>query len=160
LGVDKPLPHRALFDTTVIINALGDRPDDPTAPTCKSLFEAMMNDRRQILIAAPTIAELLRSDSGAMAPRSPSIEIVAFDDIAAYHLGTKFPERLLIAKANALKLPRAYMKYDAMIVACATRHRAEVLVTLDKAQAELAKEVGLRAVRPEEFEEQLDLPGT
>jgi predicted nucleic acid-binding protein len=44
-----------------------------------------------------------------------------------------------------------YIKYDALIVACAKRHNAKVLVTTDGAQTKLAVKVGLEVRTPSDF---------
>jgi predicted nucleic acid-binding protein len=124
------LPQRALFDTGVVIRALGERPNDPRSPLCEALWEAMVENGRDILIAAPSIAEMIRQDGKGEIPHRRGVEVVAFDARAAELLGRKFPERVLTLERTNTGLPKHYIKYDAMIVACAVRHRATHFVGL------------------------------
>jgi predicted nucleic acid-binding protein len=147
------LPQRALFDTTIVIRALGDRPDDPRSPACEALWEAMLQNGRQILVAAPTIAEMARKEGGAKRslPRRKGVEVVAFDDLAAELLGRSMPNTVLQTAKEQTKLPRDYIKYDALIIACAARHRATHIITLDDGMTGLATKVGLSIGRPEDY---------
>lgn len=97
------LPQRALFDTTIVIRALGDRPDDGRSPACEALWEAMLQNARQVLIAAPTIAEMARKEGARRSiPRRRGVEVVAFDDLAAELLGRSMPNSILQAATNRL----------------------------------------------------------
>jgi predicted nucleic acid-binding protein len=145
------LPQRALFDTGVVIRALRERPDDPRSATCEALWEAMVENGREILIAAPSIAEMIRQEGKGAIPHRRGVEVVAFDARAAEFLGRKFPERVLTLERKATDLPKDYIKYDAMIVACAVRHRATHLVSLDAPLTTFAKTAGLSAQAPEDF---------
>jgi predicted nucleic acid-binding protein len=156
------LPQRALFDTGVVIRALGERPEDPGSPACECLWKAMLENSRQILIAAPSLAEMMRQFGNEYAiPRRRGVEVVAFDDRAAIELGRRFPERVLNAERERSNLPKGYIKYDALIVATAIRHRATHLVTLDGAITNFPKLGGLQVCRPSDFEKpQMRLPNT
>ena len=156
------LPQRALFDTGVVIRALGERPDDARSPTCEALWNAMLENGRQILIAAPSLAEMIRQEGKDNSiPRRRGVEVVAFDDRAAIELGRRFPERVLLMERERSQLPKHYIKYDAMIVACAIRHRATHLVSLDGALTGFAQSAGIQIVEPIRFEKpQLRLPQT
>jgi len=44
-----------------------------------------------------------------------------------------------------------YIKFDAMIVACARRHQAEAIITADIGQRALAAKVGLAAHGPKHY---------
>jgi len=156
------LPQRALFDTGVVIRALGERPDDARSPMCEALWNAMLENGRQILIAAPSLAEMIRQEGKDYSiPRRRGVEVVAFDDRAAVELGRRFPERVLLMERERSQLPKHYIKYDAMIVACAIRHRATHLVGLDGALTGFARAAGIQIVEPIRFEKpQLRLPQT
>jgi predicted nucleic acid-binding protein len=145
------LPQRALFDTGVVIRALGERPEDPRSRFCEALWEAMVENGREILIAAPSIAEMIRQDGKGAIPHRRGVEVVGFDARAAEFLGRKFPERVLALERGSSGLPKYYIKYDAMIVACAVRHRATHLVGLDEPLTTFARAAGLKASRPEDF---------
>lgn len=146
------LPKSALLDTTVLIRALGDRPNDPQAPLCRELFETMIANKLDVLIAAPTLAEIYRGGgSGKPPPQLAQFCIVSFDDEAARILGTRFPQLSLVNFQKSTGDPLSYYKYDALIVACAVRHRADVLVSLDSQMRTLATSVQLRAVAPDEY---------
>lgn len=87
--------------------------------------------------------------------------MVAFDDRAAQELGRRFPERVLRLERDTTKLPKHYIKYDALIVACAIRHKATHVVTLDNPLTSLADRAGLQVVPPSAFlKAQLPIPGT
>lgn len=156
------LPQRALFDTGVVIRGLGERPGDDRSLTCEALWNAMLENGRQILIAAPSLAEMIRQEGkGYSIPRRRGVEVVAFDDRAAIELGRRFPERVLLLEHQRSALPKNYIKYDAMIVACAIRHRATHVVSLDGALTGFAKAAGIEIVEPNRFEKpQLHLPQT
>jgi predicted nucleic acid-binding protein len=155
------LPQRALFDTGVVIRALGERSDDVRSPACEALWNAMLDNGRQILIGAPSLAEMIRQQGRNSFPRRKGVEVVAFDDRAAFELGQRFPEKILNLERDSTNLPKHYLKYDAMIVACAIRHRATHLVTLDGPMTGFAKAAGIKIVHPEHFAtDQLPLPKT
>ena len=104
------LPQRALFDTTVVIRALGDRPADARSPACEALWEAMLQNGRQVLIAAPTIAEMARKEGARRSiPRRRGVEVVAFDDLAAELLGRSMPNSILQAATQQAGLPKDYI---------------------------------------------------
>jgi predicted nucleic acid-binding protein len=144
------LPDVALFDTTVLIPALSvvRATDDPA---CQMLFQAMVAARKKILIAAPSMAEIFRRAPKASVPRTQSVQIVSFDLKAAEILGTKFPPHALVRLAQVTGRPKDYIKYDCMIVACASRHDVKMMVTVDKKQRHLAELVGLRVMAPSDF---------
>jgi predicted nucleic acid-binding protein len=120
-----------MFDTGVLIRALNGQPDHPESPACRGLFEAMGAAGREVLIAAPTLAEYLRFGAPGAVPAVRGVSVAAFDDRAARFLGEHFPEGALHDLAKEHGLPKAYFKYDALIVACAKAHKADCLVTLD-----------------------------
>jgi len=76
------------------------------------------------------LAEYLRHDKKSTRPRVSGVEYVAFDDAAAEILGSVFPMAIIMACRTPAG-PKDYIKYDAMIVACAKRWNADCIVTLD-----------------------------
>lgn len=152
------LPARALIDTGILIRALGQQPKDPRAKICKEFWDAMLAAKRQILIAAPTITETTRStDFPALPPPSvPNVLVVAFDLQAALVCAQKFPEQVIKNEQESTGLFLNYLRYDALILACAIRYDA-VLVTLEAPMSKLAAKVGLDCRRPEDFEVQLEM---
>ncbi len=145
------LPAVALIDTGVLIRALGERPNDPDTPECRAFVEAMVRHRREVLIAAPTLSEVLRFKRGQPAPTLEGIIVAAFDADAAIILGQKFPEDMLLEWQKKTQNPLAYYKYDALIVACAMKWQADCIVALDKDIHRLAKQQNLRVERPSAF---------
>ena len=143
-----------MLDTTVLIPGLpGGRlraSDDAASPL---LFEAMIAARKTILIAAPSAAELIRRSPKTAIPRTRQVFVVAFDRTAAEILGERFPPTVLTVHRDesAARAPLHYIKYDAMIVACAVRHRANVLISCDADQRKLAAKVGLSAAVPSDY---------
>lgn len=145
----KLLPYRALLDTGVVIRALRQR-QDLEAQLCQDLWDSMARNQREILIAAPSIAEITRG-GGKGPPRVRGIEVVSFDLAAAEVLGSRLPQSLLKAAASAAEEPASYYKYDALIIACAIRHRADVIISLDIRLIRLANEAHMPAKLPSDL---------
>ena len=118
----------------------------------------MLAAKRQILIAAPTITEITRStDFPALPPPSvPNVLVVAFDLRAALVCAEKFPEQVIKNEQQSTGLFLNYLRYDALILACAIRYEA-VLVTLEAPMTKLAANAGLECKRPEDFDSQLGM---
>src|SRR4051812_40882902 len=111
MPVDKKLlPRRALIDSSVLIRALGDRPDnnEERNRACREFFHAMIKHSRTILIAAPTVAEYIRKDGKRKVPRVRGVEIVPLDAVACEYLGAKFPETVLNQPKKELGLQEHY----------------------------------------------------
>jgi hypothetical protein len=77
----KKLPRRALVDSGIVTRAMGDLPSDADTGVCKSFYEAMLTHNREILIAAPTIAEVMRKDAIRSVPRTQVMMKVVMDSI-------------------------------------------------------------------------------
>ncbi len=151
---------RALLDSSVLFGALGSRDSAEDAEACRKLLEAMIENGKTVLIAAPSITELLRGESPVEPPKTMGIIVVGFDDQAARLLAEDFPQEVLVKTRDASGTTLQYIKYDAMIVACAKRHRADCLVTRDAAMERLAKHAKLPCFRPNHFySRQGTLPG-
>jgi predicted nucleic acid-binding protein len=154
------LPSRPLLDSSVLFGALAARDTGPDAQACRKLLDAIMEAGKTILIAAPSIAELLRGSTPVEPPKTMGIIVVGFDDQAARLLAEDFPQEILIKARDATGTPLQYIKYDAMIVACAKRHRADCLVTRDAVMVRLAEQAKVRAYPPQHFySRQGQLPG-
>ncbi len=108
----KLLPIRAMVDTGVFIRALGQRPDDPRSPDCRDFLDAMYSNQREVLLAAPSLAETIRGFDPPSVPSTAGIEVVAFDDEAAIALGLHFPNSTLkhLALANDVSLTKSAKK--------------------------------------------------
>src|SRR5438309_1582548 len=114
------LPGRACVDTSVLTYALGNpkNVDAAVKEATVAFFEGMQAPGHRILIAAPSLAEMLRADPSFKAPRTHDIEVVHFDDAAAETLARHFPTAVLQdARAALGGVTAGYIKFDAQIVA-------------------------------------------
>lgn len=154
------LPTRALLDSSVLIPALGDRPKEPEAPACRALLRALIEHGKEVVIAAPSLAEFMRGKDRDRPPLLRNVLVLPFDSKAALRLGQDFPHDVLkthVDKNAGTSID--YYRYDAMIVAVGLRWNAKMLVSLDRRQVELARSVGMRVAGPGEFNRaQLPLP--
>lgn len=127
--IDHKLLHRRfMFDTTALVAALTPGSKELDAHRFAELFDAILSHGRTLLIAAPSLAELLRKPETNDLPRRAGIIVVPFDSRAARTLAERLP-LAAITQAKLSGAPSNYIKYDAMIVACAIRHHADCLVT-------------------------------
>ncbi|PRQ07838.1 type II toxin-antitoxin system VapC family toxin [Enhygromyxa salina] len=143
------LPARCLVDTGVLIRSLGQFEDEHTQ-VCRAFFEQMIVKGQRMLVAAPSIAEMLRGQPQPL-PRTKSLIPVAFDSRAAEVLGLEIPVAVLRSESSITGHSRTYLKYDAMIVACAKRWGATCIVALDGDHRVLAKYVEMPVRHPREF---------
>lgn len=122
----------------------------------RELWEALVNHKRDILIAAPTLGECLRG--GHKVPLVHGVEVISFDRPAAVLLGTGLPMSVLRKVKNDGGPPLSHLKFDALIIACALRGQADILVSYDpdmpklKADADAAIFGKLRIVTPDYFQ--------
>jgi predicted nucleic acid-binding protein len=130
------------MDSGVVMRALGELQADSDAQLCVDLFQAMLGNGCDILIAAPTLAEVIRKDGTKSIPRHAGIEVVSFDDVAAEILGRSFPMSVL-KTVNHASTTLTHLKYDALIFACAIRHGAECIVAIDDDYAKLSAALGV-----------------
>lgn len=144
------LPDRCLMDTGVLIRALRQQ-QTPETEACEAFFKAMVSERKTILIAAPSLAELLRSKPDTKAPISRSVMVVPFDHRAAEILAENLPWKLQKTRAAEENVSRAYIKYDAMIAACAKRWNATVIISIDGDHRKLAKDLGIESRSPDSY---------
>jgi predicted nucleic acid-binding protein len=145
------LPHAALVDSSVLIPALDRKRSDDEAEICRAFWDAMVAAKRRIVIAAPSISELLRGRPPTYVPRVPSVEIVPFDELAAITLGTVMPTHLLKRVRDKVHGPLAYYKHDALIVACGIRRKIDCIVTTDAPMAGLGRELKIMVAAPISF---------
>ena len=124
------LPSRALIDSGLLTRAIGGFATDRFTADCVDFWQAMLARNHDILIAAPSVAEVIRADGKRSIPRSPQIEVVAFDQVAAELLGRQFPISVL-KQLNRPGTSLTHLKYDALIVACAVRYNADCIVSID-----------------------------
>lgn len=146
------LPQNAAIDTGVFMRGvLGHRPNEDRSVVCVEFCNAMIAAGKTLLVGAPTIAEIARHE-GKKVPYTEGIVVVPFDDVAANKLGTEIPmAKLHQAKAEGGRSV-TYLKFDAMILACALRSRTKILVTLDTTDhAALAKDLPITIRAPEHF---------
>ena len=144
------LPRTALVDTGVFMRFLGERPDDPDSRTCTEFCQAMCERGNELFIAAPTIAEIMRH-RGKPIPRVKGVTVVPFDERAAQILGMEMPMVKLHEVQQASGLTLSYLKYDAMISACALRCRTGTLIALDSDHSVMARHLGLKVLHPGHF---------
>lgn len=130
--VEAQLPNVMMLDTGVLIRALEPRHTDPKAPVCKALLEAALRSSRRILVAAPSITEIERVPPDLAErtplPRTRNVVVVALDDRAALEAARVMTRDDL---KDVVVGERLVAKFDALIVGCALRWAAGVLVTLD-----------------------------
>ncbi|OGQ25625.1 MAG: hypothetical protein A2138_22525 [Deltaproteobacteria bacterium RBG_16_71_12] len=144
------LPERPLLDTGILIRALREYTDAHTE-TCVAFLKALLDENKDILIAAPTLAEVVRGNAATTLPAVAGITVVGFDKQAAEILGKGLPAPVLKEEAAQAGKTGMQIKYDAMIAACAARHRADVVVTLDDDMAKLAARLRVAVARPADY---------
>lgn len=132
----------------------------------------MVDAKNTMVIAAPTIAEIMRFGDGVPLPRTYHWEVASFGRRAAELVARIFPEQIIRAVQQEFGFPLDYIRYDAMIVAVGLVERVSAVVTLDGGKngvAVLARRAGMPAYGPEDFKHppspqdgpgasQLDLP--
>ena len=147
------LPLRPLLDSGVFLRWLGERPGDPQTPLCRELVQTLIDEGRDILVAAPTISEVLRGWTGDEPPSTAEMRVVAFDNRAAHMLAARLPLAVALEHRRASGEVGAVIKYDAMIIACAIRWEASCVISLDAGFRTLAGRAMLAAHHPSEFEQ-------
>jgi predicted nucleic acid-binding protein len=143
------LPKRALIDTGVAFRAFGGFPKEAKSAACVEFLDAMVKQGHEILIAAPTITEIIRG-AGKPIPRILGIEVVAFDDLAAVVIGSRLPQGDL-AQLSEPNISLTHLKYDALILGCAVRHKGDCVVALDNGLHKLAKKINFPSFWPADF---------
>ncbi len=145
---EKKLPDIALLDTTVWLRALTWADDD--GGSCEAFVEAMLHHEKRVLMSAATVAELLRGDASRKIPNRRGIVPVAFDVTAGELLGRIAPKAWL---SQFPKGERTFIKFDALIVACAKRWNASCVVSIDgkATMRKVAEAAKIDLVRPDHF---------
>lgn len=151
--VTSTYPRRPLVDSNVLIAAWTQRRVEPDRDVCAEFLQGAENDDCLILVATPSISELLKGTPPLELPRKKSLVPVPFDRRAAYILGKDFPASTLQAlREEAGSPPSHYIKYDALIVACAKSANADCIVTLNIRHMErLAHHIGLLCRHPSAY---------
>lgn len=132
------LPGRVMLDTNVLGFIFGPATGRVEEVPSRELWDALVVHKRDILIAAPTLGECLRG--GHKVPLVRGVEVIAFDRQAAEHLGSGLPMSVLKQIKNAGGVTLTHLKFDALIMACAVRGRADCLVTYDPDMEKLQAE--------------------
>lgn len=150
-GIDpKLLPKRALLDTMVLSRVLGNEAEED-AGASRAFFDAMLASGKTILVATPSLAEHLRRPGAPDVPHVRGIEVVAFDRAAVKVVAEKLPIDAVKALATAGTGERLCLKVDSMVVACAVRHRADVVLTTDKGVRKLCERCGMKCAEPNNY---------
>lgn len=145
------LPRRVLIDSSVLIPALDLKLVEVAAQDCRDFWSAMLSTGKHIVIASPTIAEFVTKRDFGKVPRAKGVTVVGFDLECARFFGEKFSPDVLRKERDNTGVSKQSIKFDAMIIACALRHRVDTFVSLDENQRKLAAKVGLRARQPSDF---------
>lgn len=146
-----------LLDTGVVLRALGEADSDPRRALCLDLVRKALKHDVMVMVAAPTLAEILRHRRGTpdrlAPPLAQGIVTVAFDAEAASFCGANFQMTAINDAEIALKTgQKGFLKYDALVISCAARWRAKTVVTLDsKLKRRLASSIHLEIVEPTAF---------
>jgi len=97
----------------VIVSAFGNKPEDQDAI---EFFNAMVNQKRDVLSATVSLAELLRNRPTSPLPKVRHVRAVVFDEGCAEICAKHFPPIVLKEEAaKAAGLPAAYWKFDALV---------------------------------------------
>lgn len=126
-----------LLDTGVLLRALDEVRPDPRTPLCRELLEKAILNGVLVLVASPTIAEVLRNRRQTPPqgedPLTRGIVTVALDREAATFCGEHFRMTRINDAEIALRTgQKGFYKYDALIISCAARWQAKTVVTLDQ----------------------------
>jgi predicted nucleic acid-binding protein len=146
----KKLPAVAIVDAGVFIRSQGQLEDDPRSKICAEFWQAMIMGERTIYVPAPVVTEATRNRHYPPVP-VPSVrfvEVAAFDHKAAIILSDKFSEQVL--RTVLQSGPKDYIRYDAMIVACAARYGA-TMVTLDSDIVIMCAHANIPCKAPSDF---------
>jgi hypothetical protein len=106
---------------------------------------------RTILVATPSYAEFMRFNPTTSPPKHKSVNIVSFDEAAARLLAQSWPSTAIHSASESEGTPKSILKYDLMILACAIRHKAGLLLSLDEKMISRSREAGLNAGTPSSF---------
>lgn len=147
------LPTRPLADSGVWMRILGDRPNDTRSASAVQFYDALRAAGTPLLMAAPSLAELIRGKPTAPAPSVDGMEPVSFGRRAAEVLGRDLPAEFYKIRSKGDE--RDLLKFDAMIAATAKASGADCIVTFNEADfEEIGRTLNIRIANPREF-----LPG-
>jgi hypothetical protein len=152
------LPENTVLDTGVLFLGLAHKVHRPESAICRALWKALIARERlgigaRVLIPAPALAEITRGAPQQEAPRVAGVFVAPFTARTARFLGQYLHHSVIETVVGATKLPRAYVKYDAMIAATALAYDA-TLIALDgwfHREATNGK-WPIRVARPDEFQ--------
>ncbi len=147
------IPHRVMIDTGVLIRALeyASHENDPRAAVCRAFWTtALRRTTAQMLIAAPSVTELLIKPNHEPIPLTRRVQVVSFDGTAARMLAEAF--RGAVFQSMRGEFAKDAIRYDCLIAACARKHGAMALVSLDtKLMRRACEAVGVRYCTPWDF---------
>lgn len=152
------LPETTVIDTGVLLLGLAQKIHRPESALCRALWKALIARERlslgrRVLIPAPALAEIMRGAPKADPPRVPGVFVAPFTSRTARFLGLYLHTSVIETVVGETKLPRAYVKYDAMIAATAIAQDA-TLIALDGwfHREAAAGSWPIRVARPDEFQ--------
>ena len=124
-----------MLDAGVMILALHQRVHRPDSAMCLALWRGLVSPGRltagaRVLIPAPALAELIRGAAKQEPPRLRGVFVAPFTARTARYLSQHIAGALIETEVGETKLPRAYLKYDALIAATAISADA-TLIALD-----------------------------
>jgi predicted nucleic acid-binding protein len=96
----------------------------------QALWTALVQHKRDILIATPTLAEFLRQ--GGSLSSAHGMEYIGFDKRAAELVATALPGPVITQSGIQAGVSKPAIKFDTLIMACAIRGRADAIITYDK----------------------------
>lgn len=142
------VPDRIAIDANVLIRALEaddpKRSDDPLAPRCAAIFQLAERGLTRIILPTPCVAEWWVTRSGENPPSGEGLEHAPFHTKAAREFANNIGVQGITDVRKQFNLPKGYVKFDAMVLACAWAAKAKVLVTSD--DADYSKLLALRSV--------------
>lgn len=151
MRVEVRTPRRVMIDTGVFLRWIGDQQDADSLACFQVVEHVLSQSGGTVLFSAVSVAEVLRYGLASDIPRKVGFHVVAFDELAARQLAQRLP--LSAQKAVAATSPNSltHIKYDAMIVACAIRHKAMLHIALDDDHHKLCKTAGFPVSRPNDL---------
>jgi predicted nucleic acid-binding protein len=152
------LPETTVLDTGILFLGLAHKVHRPESELCRALWKALIARERlgfgaRVLIPAPALAEIMRGAPRQDPPRVAGVFVAPFTSRTARLMGQYLHSSVIETVVGATKLPRAYVKYDAMIAATAIAQDA-TLISLDGwfHREAVNGKWPIRVARPEEFQ--------